>query len=309
MIYTLTVNPSVDFHMDLSRSGFEAGKINRSLGEEMFPGGKGLNVSVVLAQLGIDSTAWGFAAGRCGGLLEALAEERGVRCRLIRLSEGETRINVKLDCEQETAINGNGPSIPPEAVSLLMENVRSLSSADTLVLSGNLQAGSENLYEAVCHEAFGRGARLAVDTGGEDLRRVLGSAPYLIKPNEDELLEMYGSSDHSEENIISLMRKCHLDGAQSVLATLGERGALYLSLEGELFRAAVVKPGPVVSTVGAGDSTVAGFLAGVSRFPGDYGRALHLACAAGTAAARCRWLASGAEIEAAAADIVVERIS
>lgn len=309
MIYTVTVNPSVDYHMDLSRTGFEAGKINRSSKEEMFPGGKGLNVSVVLAQLGIESTAWGFSAGKCGDLLEALAAERGVHCSFIRLPEGETRINVKLDCDAETAVNGSGPKISPESVDQLLEGVKNLSPADTIVLSGNLQTGTGDLYVSVCKEALKRGVRLVVDTGGEQLREVLGFHPYLIKPNEDELLEMYNASDRSEKGIISLMERCRTDGALSVLATLGERGALYLAPGGDLFRASILKTDRMISTVGAGDSTVAGFLAGISMFPGDYGKALHLACSAGTAASRCRWLASKEEIEAAAEDILVEKIS
>ena len=308
MICTLTPNPSVDYHMDLSKTGFVPGRINRSAKEELFPGGKGLNVSVILSELGIPSTAWGFSAGKVGALLEALAEERGVSCDLIRLPKGETRINVKLDGEIESAVNGSGPGIGPESLKKLLDRVRGLTASDTLILSGNLPSENGSLYEKICREAAAAGVRLIVDAEGDDLRTALRFGPFLVKPNEEELLSLYGSTDHSDDNLVRLLERCISDGAKSALVTLGERGALYLTPEGELYRAAVKGSRSIVSTVGAGDSTVAGLVAGLMRYPDSPGEVLRLACGAGTATAMCRWLASGKEIEEAVSFVESRKI-
>ena len=308
MICTLTPNPSVDYHMDMSKTGFVPGRINRSSKEELFPGGKGLNVSVILSELGIPSTAWGFSAGKVGTLLEALAAERGVSCDLIRLPEGETRINVKLDGEPESAVNGSGPRIGQGPLEELLDRVRGLTASDTLILSGNLPSGNGSLYEKICREAAAAGVRLIADAEGEDLRTALRFGPFLVKPNEEELLSLYGSADHSDDNLVRLLERCVSDGAKSALVTLGARGALYLTPEGELYRAVINGSPEMVSTVGAGDSTVAGFVAGLTRYPDSPGEALRLSCGAGTATALCRWLASAEEIEEAASLVEVRRI-
>lgn len=301
MIYTLTVNPAIDYHMDLTRSGFKAGQINRSQKEEMFPGGKGLNVSVVLARLGVPSIAWGFAAGRTGALLESLGADCGCRCDFIRLPEGETRINVKLDCDEETAVNGCGPEIGQVQAEQLLRKVRQLTPEDMLILSGNLQAGPVNLYEEasrICHE---NGVRFVADTEGDNLKATLSYHPFLIKPNEEELLALYedaakkNAAEVPEPVLISLMEKCHEDGACNVLVTLGDRGALFLSEAGDVFRVNVTGSHPVISTVGAGDSAIAGFLAGLRG--GQYEQALRLSCAAGTATACTKWLCTGDDAE------------
>ena len=308
MIYTLTANPAIDYHMDLSAAGFTPGQINRSAREEMFPGGKGLNVSVVLAELGIKSIAWGFIAGKTGALLETLAKEYGCSCDFIPLPEGETRINVKIDCEMETAFNGNGPVIGEAQVTRLMEKVRSLSSEDELILSGNLRAGSLNLYEEIsriCHE---NSVRFVVDTEAENLKATLPYHPFLIKPNEEELLTLYGSTDRSTASVVSLMMKCQADGAENVLVTLGGEGAFFLSGNGDLLHATVIEKQKVVSTVGAGDSTVAGFLAGMTRFGGRYEEALQLACAAGSATACRKWLCTEKDILSMLKEIEVSKL-
>ena len=309
MIYTLTANPAIDYHMDLTEAGLRPGEINRSSGEEMLPGGKGLNVSVILAELGTPSIAWGFTAGKAGNMLEALAAERGCRCDFIRLPKGETRINVKLDCEQETAVNGIGPQIGAAEVEELLERVRTLTSNDTLILSGNLQAGTVNLYEAICRVSSSKGVRIVVDTEGGNLKQTFAYRPFLIKPNEEELLALYGSSDTGE--IVTLMSKCREEGVSNVMVTLGSKGALLLTEDGALYRAVVRGQKQAVSTVGAGDSTVAAFLAGLARYQGaddQYEKALQLACAAGTATACCKWLARREEIEEMMKDILTERI-
>ena len=311
MIYTLTVNPAIDYHMDLTRSGFKPGQINRSRQEEMFPGGKGLNVSVMLARLGVPSITWGFVAGRTGVLLESLAADCGCRCDFIRLPEGETRINVKLDCDPETAVNGCGPQISADQAEQLLRKVRLLTPEDTLILSGNLQAGPVNLYKAAGRICSENGVRFVVDTEGDNLKATLPYHPFLIKPNEEELLALYGTTTISDSVLISLMERCRADGARNVLVTLGGRGALFLSEEGNVFRVTVTGSHEVVSTVGAGDSAIAGFLAGLREYnnmhsgiSGDagalrrkqYEHALRLSCAAGTATACTKWLSGGDDI-------------
>lgn len=308
MIYTITANPAIDYHMDLEGTGFFPGEINRSEREEMFPGGKGLNVSVILSRLGVDSTAWGFAAGKTGDLLEALAREKGCSCDFIRLPAGETRINVKLDCSLETAVNGKGPAITEEAVRELLERVNTLCAGDTLILSGNLQAGTINLYEAVCRALSDRDIRVVVDTEGDNLKQTFRYRPFLIKPNEEELAALYGSPGNTRKTIVSLMKRCREDGVRNVLVTLGGRGALFLSEEGQLYQVRIKKEQSVISTVGAGDSTIAGFLAGLIRYQDRYEEVLSLACAAGTATACVKWLASAEEIETLKNQIAVSRL-
>ena len=308
MIYTITANPAIDYHMDLTVQGFYPGQINRSQKEEMFPGGKGLNVSVVLSELGIENIAWGFAAGKTGTLLESLAREKGCICDFIRIPEGETRINVKLDCDRETAVNGSGPRIGEEQAAELLARVQKLTGDDLLILSGNLQAGSINLYEAVCRIAQSRKTRVIVDTEGDTLKKTFAYHPFLIKPNEEELLALYDAEDGSIPSLVSLMMKCREEGAENVLVTLGGKGALFLSLSGGLYHAQIREEQPVISTVGAGDSTIAGFLAGLSRCGECFEDVLRLACAAGTATACKKWLCTAAEAEAMLPYISVGRL-
>ena len=308
MIYTLTANPAIDYHMDLAETGLRQGEINRSAKEEMFPGGKGLNVSVILSELGMENIAWGFIAGKTGGVLEQLALEKGCRCEFIRLPEGETRINVKLDCQPETAINGTGPAIGEEQIAQLMERIGRLTKEDTLILSGNLHAGAVNLYEVICRAIEGRGVRLIVDTESRNLRCTFAYHPFLIKPNEEELLKLYDSTDRSTASLVSLMMRCQEEGVRNVLVTLGREGAMLLSENGGLYQAGIDNAKPAVSSVGAGDSTVAGFLAGLAQYGEDYEKALQLACAAGSATACRKWLAKRDEILAARDTVIVTKL-
>ena len=306
MIYTITVNPAVDYHMDLTESGLHPGQINRSAKEELFPGGKGINVSVILSRLGVESTAWGFAAGKTGRLLEAITNEFGCRCDFIYLPEGETRINVKLDCAQETAVNGTGPQIGKAQIRDLLDRVTALTASDTLVLSGNLPGSAGDLYQTICRICSERGIRFVVDAEGEALHSTFSCGPFLIKPNQEELLEMYHSGKNTEEEIISLMHRAQAEGAANVFVTLGGDGALLLTEDGRLYRAVLEKKLPMVSTVGAGDSSIGGFLAGLERYNGDAAKSMRLACAAGSATAYRKWLASGPEIEAVMEDVCVK---
>ena len=306
MIYTLTVNPCVDYHMSLHHTHLRPGEVNRSEGEEAYPGGKGLNVSVVLSRLGVENIAWGFGAGRIGKLVKNLAKDQGCTVDFLWLPEGETRINVKLDGKEETAINGRGPEITLEAMAELLVRTSSLKKGDILVLSGFVQTGS--LYRQVCETASAAGADLVVDAEGKALSDTFACHPFLIKPNGEELLGLFGESDKHEVTFIRLMERCQQEGARNVLLSLGKDGALLLWEDGKLFRARVEDEKKIVSTVGAGDSMVAGFLGGLLAGGGEPEAALRIACAAGNATAHQKYLATKENIWAAIERIRTERI-
>ena len=308
MIYTLTVNPCVDYHMSLHHTHLKPGEVNRSQGEEVYPGGKGLNVSVVLSRLGVENVAWGFGAGRIGKLVKHLAKDQGCTVDFLWLPEGETRINVKLDGKEETAINGRGPEITVEAMAELLVRTSTLRKGDILVMSGFVQTGTGTLYRQVCETAAEAGADLVVDAEGKALSDTFSCHPYLIKPNGDELLGLYGETDRSEVTMISLMERCQEQGVRNVLLSLGGQGALLLCEDGKLFRARVEDDKKPVSTVGAGDSMVASFLGGLLAVGGEPEAALRLACAAGNATAHQKYLATKEYIWAAVERIHTERI-
>lgn len=307
MIFTFTANPSVDYHMDLNKSGFIPGAINRSDGEELFPGGKGLNVSIVLSRLGIDNIAWGFYAGKTGGMLKALITEYGCRSDFICLSRGENRINVKLDCDMETAINGKGPEIDEVALESLLNKAEELDKEDTLILSGNLPKEKIHLYEQLAEICVRRGASLIVDAEGTSLRSTFKYRPFLIKPNKEELMNLFCEEDDSASSIIDLMKRCQAEGVMNVLTTIGKEGAVFLSQSGELYQARITENVQVVSTVGAGDSTIAGFLAGLRIYENRIEYALRLACAAGTATSCRKWLCEESEVKQMIERIEVSR--
>lgn len=320
MIYTLTVNPAVDYHMKVTGAALVPGSIIRSESEEMFPGGKGLNVSVILSRLGVENVALGFSAGKVGELLKALISDFGVRCDLISLPEGETRINVKLDSSPETAVNGKGPEVPDEAVTTLLGRISSLNSNDMLVLSGNLQSGIKDLYWEIGRRCRKNGVRLIVDAEGESLSGTFDSQPFLIKPNLWELFQLFpdspaDSSDEMEDHdsfYVSLMRRCQEKGVKNVLLSMGEAGAILLTEEGEVLKATLSQTHTPVSTVGAGDSMLAGFLAGWlfgEKESDRAARALHLACACGTATAYQAHLAKIEDIKKVLNDIKVWRLN
>ncbi len=310
MIYTLTMNPSIDYHMELASGELNKGMINRSKREEIFPGGKGLNVSVVLGELLQESRAFAFAAGKTGRMLEELAGEHGCSCDFIYLSEGESRINVKLEGNEETAVNGRGPGIDEDALSKLYSKLESLSGEDYFVLSGNARAENGRLYSILCEKCRKKegGALMVLDTEGEALSNTFSYSPFLIKPNEEELLSLFNCRDESEEGLIKCMEKCREEGVLNILLTRGEKGALLLAQNGEIYKAELIKKRKVVSTVGAGDSTLAGFLAGLNEYGGDLEKSLRLACAAGCAASYTRWLPEAGDIRDCLSDIEVYKL-
>lgn len=291
MIYTVTFNPAIDYVMH--PQSVVTGAVNRSAGEDVYFGGKGLNVSYVLKELGIPSKALGFTAGFTGAVIEQLAQEAGIDTDLIWLSSGMSRINVKLRADEETEINGRGPDIPQEAIEELFVRLEALQDGDVLVLAGSIPSTlPADIYEQILSRLSGKKIKAVVDASGALLRNVLKYRPYLVKPNDHELGELFGVTLTTTEEIAEYASKLQEMGAVSVLVSRAEKGALLLDEHGKLHTCGVFS-GTVKNSVGAGDSMVAGFLAGIDK---GYGYALRLGTAAGGATAFSDGLAEGADI-------------
>ena len=281
MIYTVTFNPAIDYTVKLS--ALQPGKINRNLNEEYLFGGKGINVSGVLKNLGVESVALGFVAGFTGEGLEKGLQQQGIPTQFIH-TEGMTRINVKIKAAEETEINGIGPQITAEDMQKLYAQLDSLQPGDTLVLSGSIPGCLPNdTYENIMKFLEGKDIRIAVDATKDLLLNVLKYRPFLIKPNNHELGEIFGKVLETDAQIIACAQKLQERGAKNVLVSMAGDGALLLDEEGNPHRIGCPK-GTLVNSVAAGDSMVAGFLAGFLQ-TGDYGYALKLGTAAGSATA------------------------
>ena len=292
MIYTLTFNPALDYAV--YPTALVLGKTNRSQTERIDFGGKGINVSYVLHQLGEPTTALGFVAGFTGRALCDMLQEAGVRCDFVRLPGGMTRINVKIKGDAETEINASGPDIPAEALEALYGKLDAMVAGDTLLLAGSVPSTlPRDVYETICARIVGRGIRLAVDAEGALLQSVLKYHPFVIKPNRDELSAIAGRELTDDADVEAAARVLQAAGACNVLVSLGGDGALLLDETGRVHRAPAVGGKPV-NTVGAGDSMVAGFLSGVRQ---GYDYALRLGIAAGSATATSLTLATREEIE------------
>ena len=294
MIYTVTTNPNIDYYMNL-RAPMAVGGINRSAHELLAPGGKGINVSLMLQTLGKPSCVLGYLAGATGTLLETLMAETGCACRWFWLTNGQTRINTKINTDPETAFNASGPALDEAAVSELCAFLRTLHPDDQLVVSGNLQACPDGAFSAILAAAKQAGVSAIVDTSGPALREALSFRPLLIKPNGDELSELFDAPAETPAQIIALARQAQTRGARNVLVSLGADGALLLSETGTVYKAALHTKQPVISTVGAGDSVTAGFLSGLLD-TGDPAAALKLGVACGSATAYSPCLAEWAKI-------------
>ena len=293
MIYTVTFNPSIDYIVRLEN--FTAGEINRVNYEQILPGGKGINVSIVLKNLGHDSTALGFLAGFTGVAMQQMLHAFGVTDDFVRLDEGFSRINVKIKAESETEINGQGPVITEAAQRSLFEKLDRLQSGDTLVLAGSIpNTLPDDIYERIMERLEGRGIRIVVDATKNLLRRVLKYRPFLIKPNNHELGEMFGVELKTDDDIIFHAKKLQEEGATNVLISMAGDGAILLTAEGVFYRSAAPK-GILVNSVGAGDSMVAGFLAGFMESDGSYERAFYMGVATGSASAFSENLATREE--------------
>ena len=294
MIYTVTLNPAIDYIMRVK--SLKHDDINRSYYEELHYGGKGINVSVVLKRLGLKNTALGFTAGFTGEYLEELLRAEGVDCAFLRLDSGNTRINVKIETDTQIDINARGPEISEEEIEKFIGFTDKLRSGDYLILAGSVPENLPgDIYERILSRLAGRGVSFIADTTGELLLNVLKYEPFLIKPNHRELGELFGVTAESEEDIVFYARKLIEKGAQNVLVSRGEDGAVLISGKGGVLSAGAAK-GDAVNTVGCGDSMVAGFLAGYIE-TGDMSYALKLGTAAGSATAFCRGLASKEDIK------------
>ena len=296
MIYTLTLNPALDYIMQVKNLGFE--DVNRSYFEDLHYGGKGINVSVVLTRLGVPTKALGFIAGFTGEQLEKMLEAEGVNCSFLRLKGGNTRINVKIKSDAELDINARGPAVSEEDIETLIENMGEIGEGDYLVIAGSVPENLPgDIYERILASLQGKGVNFVVDTTGGHLLSVLKYKPFLIKPNHHELGELFGVKIESEEDVITYAGKLRDMGARNVLVSRGDKGALLLDENGGITGVGTVK-GKVVNTVGSGDSMVAGFLAGHIE-KGSYEYALRLGAACGNATAFCEALADASDIQSA----------
>ena len=288
MIYTITFNPALDYIVHVDH--FTLGEVNRATKEQIFYGGKGINVSVMLANLGFDNTALGFVAGFTGTEIEKGVAGLGLCSDFIHVRQGMSRINVKLKSDQETELNGTGPEITPQDVEQLFQKLERLETGDILILSGSIPAGlDERIYQDIMERLDGRGILIVVDATKDLLLEVLRYHPFLIKPNNHELGELFGVKIGTEAEIIHYAGVLKERGARNVLVSMAGDGAVLLAEDGRIYRR---KPpqGRVKNSVGAGDSMVAGFMAGYLR-GGNYEEALKLGTAAGSASAFCDGLA------------------
>lgn len=295
MIYTVTFNPSLDYVVQAE--SLIPGEITRTTQEHIYPGGKGNNVSVILSNLGIESMALGFKAGFTGENLEKMLNEYGCATDYIQLEKGFTRINVKINAGTETEINGQGPAISEEALEMLYGKLEQLKAGDILVLAGSIpNTLPADIYERIMERLSGRGIYFVVDATKDLLLNVLKYQPFLIKPNNHELGEMFGVVLHTTEEIITYAKKLQEMGARHVLISMAGDGAVLVTETGEVYYTLPPK-GKVVNSVGAGDSMVAGFLTGYLN-TGELEKAFRLGVAAGSATAFTFWLATRDEITA-----------
>lgn len=288
MIYTVTFNPSLDYVIGLEQ--LIPGEINRTTHENIYPGGKGVNVSVLLSNLGHKSRALGFVAGFTGGQLEKMLEDFGCYTDFIHLKEGLTRINVKINAGEETELNGQGPVITKEAIGQLFEKLDAMKEEDILVLAGSIPCTlPSDMYEQIMERLKEKEIRIVVDATKDLLLNVLKYRPFLIKPNNHELGEMFGIEIKTEEEIIEYAGKLKEKGARNVLVSMAGDGAILIAEDGSIYKKRPPK-GSVKNSVGAGDSMVAGFLTGYIN-TNDYEKAFALGIAAGSASAFVYWLA------------------
>jgi len=293
MIYTVTFNPAIDYIVHTGT--MQVGQVNRSQGEELYFGGKGINVSFVLHELGLPSKALGFVAGFTGAAIEAGIQEQGIATDFVHLDSGFSRINVKIKSGEETELNGQGPNISEAAVAELFEKLNQLQDGDILILAGSIpNTIPADSYEKILAHLSDKNIKVVVDATKDLLLKVLPYHPFLIKPNNHELGELFGVTLHSIEEIATYAKKLQEMGAQNVLISMAGDGALLIDETGKQHVCGVCK-GTVKNSVGAGDSMVAGFVAGSMH--GDYEAALKLGTAAGGATAFSEGLAQRAEIE------------
>lgn len=293
MVYTVTFNPAIDYIVHTDE--ISVGGVNRSKSEQIYFGGKGINVSMVLSELGVKSKALGFVAGFTGEALEKGVAEKGVETDFVHLENGFSRINVKIKSGSETELNGQGPKIDDKALEKLFEKLDALADGDTIVLAGSIpDSMPADTYEKILERLQNKKIKTVVDATKDLLKNVLKYKPFLIKPNNHELGEMFGVILKTNDEVAEYARKLKDMGARNVLVSMAGDGALLLDENGKTHICGVCK-GTVKNSVGAGDSMVAGFIAGSEK--GDYEYALRLGTAAGGATAFSEGLAEKALIE------------
>lgn len=289
MIYTVTFNPALDYVVRLDQ--LTLGMVNRSNAEAVYYGGKGINVSTVLRNIGVDSVALGFVAGFTGKEIENGVKTLGVKTDFIRLAKGLSRINVKIKAEQETEINGQGPDIGEQELAQLFEKLDRLNSGDCLILAGAIPASLPNdIYEQIMERLSDKKIDIVVDATRDLLMNVLKYHPFLIKPNNHELGEIFGVVLRTRDDIVLHAKKLQEQGARNVLVSMAGDGAILVTETGDVFQIGVPK-GTVVNSVGAGDSMVAGFTASYFK-DHDYYEALKFGTATGSATAFSEGLAT-----------------
>lgn len=294
MIYTVTFNPALDYIMRVD--DLQSKDINRTRSEEIYYGGKGINVSVILTRLGVENKALGFVAGFSGKQIEDMLVSDGIKTDFVHLKEGYTRINVKIKCDRELDINANGPEIKREEVDALFEKLEELKSKDYLILAGSIpKALPDNMYEKILERLDGKGVNFVVDATGDLLKNVLKYKPFMVKPNHHELGEIFGVEITALEDIEKYAKKLQEMGAKNVLVSRGKDGAALIDEFGKVHTMGNV-PGKIISSVGCGDSMVAGFVAGYAKEK-DYAYALKLGSACGNATAFSTGLATKNEID------------
>ena len=292
MVYTVTFNPAIDYVVHTG--DMVLGQVNRSNAEEMYFGGKGINVSIVLKELGIESKALGFVAGFTGEAIEKGVSQMGVHTDFVKLEKGNSRINVKIKSAEETELNGQGPDIDYEAIAKLFEKLDKLTDGDTIILAGSIPNSlPSDIYERIIERLSDRKIKVVVDATKDLLMNVLKYKPFLIKPNNHELGEMFGVVLKTNDEIAEYAKKLQDMGAKNVLVSMAGDGALLLDENGKTHICGVCK-GKVKNSVGAGDSMVAGFVAG--SMDGDYEYALKLGTATGGATAFSDGLATKEKI-------------
>ncbi|MBE5827409.1 MAG: 1-phosphofructokinase [Butyrivibrio sp.] len=295
MIYTVTFNPAIDYVVRMS-SELLPGMTNRSDSEECYFGGKGINVSTILKNLGIENTALGFTAGFTGKAIVESVNSKGILADFIELPEGISRINVKIKGQAETEINAQGPRISQDAQEKLFDKIKGLKDGDILILAGSIPNSlPSDVYERIIALVADKKIDVVVDATKDLLKNVLKYHPFLIKPNNHELGEMFGTVLKTDEELEIHARKLQEMGARNVLISMAGDGAMLIAETGEKFRIGVPK-GKVRNSVGAGDSMVAGFIAGYLG-TGSYEEALKMGTAAGSATAFSDDLATGDAIK------------
>ncbi len=293
MIYTLTLNPAIDYVMRLQE--ICEGAVNRACGEEAYVGGKGINVSIILKELGVPTTALGFVAGFTGEFIKQSVRDMGIDTDFVQLKSGFSRINVKLKSSEETDINGMGPEISADELSALFDKVKSLKTGDILVLSGNApKSVPKDIYSQLLENLKDSGVVFVVDAEGDQLLSTLKYRPLLIKPNIHELGSIFGTDIKDADDALPYAKKLREMGAQNVLVSLGHAGALLIDEQGEIHLAAAPK-GEAINSTGAGDTMLAAFICSYLE-NSDYAKALKFAVAAGSATAFSSGLAKAQDI-------------